>query len=59
MKKAASQHSLDEDPVFISTVQEGKVQETWCYVNDFRSKLKHANIALTSTPASLDHFFNQ
>ena len=56
-KKIASQCSLTDEPVFISTIQQGKVQETWCYVNDFRSRLKHANVSIKNAPATLDHFF--
>nr|WKN34182.1 hypothetical protein K4G66_17530 [Tunicatimonas sp. TK19036] len=54
----ANHPSLTEEPVFISTIQQGKVQETWCYVNDFRSRLKHANVTIKNSPDTLERFFN-
>ena len=54
----ANNPSLTDEPVFISTIQQGKVQETWCYVNDFRSRLKQANVSLNNSPDTLDRFFN-
>jgi len=49
--------TLREDSVFVSTIQQGKVQETWCYINDLRSRLKQANVAVKDAPTTLENIF--
>ncbi|WKN43998.1 hypothetical protein [Tunicatimonas pelagia] len=51
--------SLDQEAVLITTIQQGKVQETWCYINDIRSQFKQANVTMKNTPATIDGFFNK
>jgi len=48
---------LANDSVVISTIQQGKVQETWCYINDLRSRLKQANVVVEDAPLTIDHIF--
>ncbi|MEM6845586.1 MAG: hypothetical protein AAF632_25465 [Bacteroidota bacterium] len=51
--------SLNREAVLITTIQEGKVQETWCYINDTESRFKQANVALDNAPATLEGFFRE
>lgn len=58
-RKRSNHPALEREAVLISTIQQGKVQETWCYINDLRSRLKHANVKMEDAPATIDHFFGR
>ncbi|MEM9674744.1 MAG: hypothetical protein ACFB15_14070 [Cyclobacteriaceae bacterium] len=49
--------TLQHKTVVISTIQQGKVQETWCYIDDLRSRLKQANVVMKDSPATLENIF--
>ncbi len=51
--------ALDREAVLITTIQQGKVQETWCYINDIRSRFKQANVTIENAPATIDGFFSK
>jgi hypothetical protein len=56
-KQKVANSALEHEAVVISTIQQGKVQETWCYINDLRSRLKHANVTVKDAPTTLEHIF--
>ncbi|MEM8970250.1 MAG: hypothetical protein AAGE93_27795 [Bacteroidota bacterium] len=51
--------ALDREAVLITTIQQGKVQETWCYINDTNVNFKQANVTDESIPATLEGLFSK
>ena len=50
---------LEHEAVLISSIEQGKVQERWCYINDIRSQVKHANVSLENAPMTIEGYFGK